>query len=380
MPVRQPRPWVKIGGSKIPALDVHVSRKAERSADRFTATISLTMASRYGLTLNDFADWQPQDVEIVASMAVGGGDQQTVIVGRVDEPEIQWKEMTVTLQGRDKSASLIEKRRSEKFANQKTEDIVKKIAKDHGLTAHVQAGTPYAGKVYTQDHAHLVLNRPDYDVLSDLADREGCRWYVDGTDLYFEPRDAGTDTVEIFWYPPGTAEASAVSNVLDLQTRRNMTAARPHRMRHRSWHHYDAEQHEATAEMDGVGDPIEFEHHHNGKKQDQVQALAEGRLKNATRHDLSITVEMPLDLSVTPRKRCNLTGTGTIYDQGYDIDAVELEIGWDRGGIMRMECKSAKQGRKAGAGTSSAAGGGKTAAAAPASAPAAQGSYPPGGA
>lgn len=381
MSVVYPRPWVKISGVQIPAIEIQVTRKAERSADRFHARLSLTKAGRYGLALNDFADWKPQDVEVMASIAPGGGDAQTVILGRVDEPEICWKDMTVTLDGRDKSSLLTEKRRSEKFANQKTKDIIEKIAKDHKLMAHVQSDAGYAGKIHTQDHAHLALNRTDYDILSDLAEREGCRWYVDGNDLYFEPKDTDNGTVEVYWYPPGAVEAYTVSNALDLKTRRNMTAARPHRMRHRSWHSYDAAQHEATAEMGGVGEPLEFEHHHNGKKLDQIEALAKGRLKNATRHDLTIHVEMSLDLTVTPRKRLNLRGTGTIYDQGYDIDGVEIDMGWERPALMELDAKSAKDGRATGQGSSSeGAGTGKAnMPETPARTPA-QASYPPGGA
>ena len=101
-----------------------------------------------------------------------------------------------------------------------------------------------------------------------------------------------------------------------------MTAARPHDVNVKSWHHKDKKQYAYDASAAGIGESVEIEHHHNGRNQSQVETLAKSRLKDAIRHDCNVVVKAPGDLSVNARMKFQLTGTGTVYDQAYDIDSV----------------------------------------------------------
>lgn len=345
--VRHPRCWVEIGGARIPCLKAEVQRRSRRRADTFTVELSITLTERYGYGLDRWTDYEPEDVSVIMASAVDGSDERVMMTGLVDKPEVRLADMTVTLSGRDKSASLIERRRNEKQANQKPEDIVRKIAKDHGLTAEVNlpSASDFAGKTYDQDTAHLILNRTDYEVLSDLAEREGCRWYVDGDTLYFEPDDQANGAFNLIWQPPGTQAAYTVANVLDLSLGRNMSAARPHTMRVKSWHHRSRKLFKAESTIPGVGAPIEYEDHHSGRNQAQVEKLAKARAKNAARHELGIVAHCPGDLSVDVRQKLNLSGTGTIFDQDYDVDAVDFDITWGEGFTMNVQANAAKRGR-----------------------------------
>ncbi len=122
-------------------------------------------------------------------------------------------------------------------------------------------------------------------------------------------------------------------------------SARPHSLAVRSWHHRDAKKYDGVNQSGGVGPTVEIEHHHNGRNQAQVDKLSKSRLKEAIRHDCNIVVKAPADLTVTPRQKMNLSGTGTIFDQLYDVDSVELTIAWGSGSEMSVTGKIAKSGR-----------------------------------
>jgi hypothetical protein len=346
--VRYPRVWLKIGGARMPCISAHVHRSGKRRSDTFDCELSITETERYGFGLAEWTDFDPQDATVIMSAAADGSDEREMLTGLIDMPSVSLKEMTVSVQGRDKSASLGEKQRREKFSNQKTKDIVEKVAKDHKLTAQVQLpdeGGEYAGKQYDQDTAHLALNRTDWELLDDLAEREGCRWYVDGKTLYFEPDDQSNGAYDVVWQPPGTAEAYTVANVLDIALKRNMTAGRPIKHSVSSVHHRLRKVFRAEASIPGVGDVLAYQDDHPGRTQKQVERLAKSRAKSLARHELGVVIRAPGDLSVDVRQDLNLSGTGTIYDQKYDIDGVDFVIEWGEGFGMSIQATNAKKGR-----------------------------------
>ena len=344
--IRFPRCYLVVNGSQIPCLAAQVTRNSERTSDTFSARLSVTQSAQYGMDLAAWADFQPDgDASIVFSTAPGGGDAVTMITGAIDIPVINWQSMTVGVQGRDKGSSLTEKRRSQKFQNQQSSDIVSSIAQDHGLDVAAIPGSGFAGKIWDQDTVHMVINRSDFEVLNDLAEREGFRWYVDGTTLYFEPTEQDNGAYQVFWQPP-TPDSYASANAMDLRTFRNMTAAKSHEVNVSAWHHKDKKQYNAKATSPGVGsDSVIFEHHHNGRNQDQVETLANSRLKNAIRHDCNVAVKLPGDLGIDVRQKLQLSGTGTVYDQSYDIDSIVFAMSWESGFTMDITARGPKDGR-----------------------------------
>ncbi len=340
-----PRIYLKIGGASIPCISATVTRHAKRSPDTFTAEFPIDMSARYGMGIAFWADYQPQDATVVMSSAADGSDQRDMVTGTIDTPTIHWLKNTVSVTSRDKSAGLAEKKRNKKYANQKSSDIVSDIAQDANLTPSVQSTPDDSGQKWDQDTVHLTLDRSDYETLDDLANREGFRWYVDGNTLYFEPDDQSNGNFQVHYTPP-THEQMASGNLIELTTSRNMTAARPHQFTVKSWHHKDKKVYTDTESTGGAGDQITYEHHHNGRNQQEVQNLVKARLKNATRHDMEVHIHMPGDLTCDVRQKLSLTGTGTIYDQGYDIDMVEFEMSWGAGFTMEIDAKNQKEGRQ----------------------------------
>ncbi len=344
--VNYPRVWLSLNGQNIPCIKGTASRKSKRASDTFTAEFSATRAAMLGFDLNFWADYQPQgDAVLMMSMAVDGSDLRAMVTGEIDKPEIRWLDGIISVSSRDKSAALTKTKRSQNFTNQKSSDVVNTVAQDNGLTAQTSDTGDFSGQTYSNDTNLLSLNRSDWELMDRVADREGFRWYVDGTTLYFEPEDTPGDTFSVFYQPP-TPEMIASGNVITLTTSRNMDAAKPHQVTVKSHHHQDKKVYEHTESLSGAGsETITHEHHHNGHNQAQVEKLAKSKLKNATRHDMSVSVSMPLDLTCDVRMQLALSGTGTIYDQSYDIDSVEFEIDWGSGGKMDIAAKAPKAGR-----------------------------------
>ncbi len=342
--VRQPRAWIDLGTGQMPVISAQWTRKAVRASDTFSVKVAIGTSRQYGMDYPQIADYQPQDATLYAATQIGGGDKQQVMVGQVDKPEIDWDSQTATFSGRDKSASLSTNRRSQKFLNQSSTDVVNTIAQSHGLTASFVGVSGFAGKVFS-DTVHLTLNRSDYEIVSDLAEREGYRWYVDGSTLYFEPKGQQSGSYAFTYQPPVPGQSYAVGTCYGLKTSRNTTAAAPTQVTVKSWNRKDKKLYKTTKSIGGVGSDVVAEYHHNEKTQAQVESLAQSRLDNMTRHDCSASWSAPADLTLDVHEGASLSGTGTIYDQSYQIDEASFEMGWDGSFEMKLTCKTAVSGR-----------------------------------
>ena len=275
-----------------------------------------------------------------------GSDQTTMVSGKIDMPVLTMEAMSVSISGRDKSASLTEKKRNQKFLNQKSSDIVSTIAQDHGLNPVIVDTGDFSGKVYTQDLARLALNRSDYEILSQLAVREGFRWYVEGDDLVFEPKEAtGFGTYSATWYPPNVAAPYAIGNVLTLKLGKDSTASRPQTVTAAGWHHGKKKLYKVTSSASGTGTPVEHRLHHNGHEQDQLQKKADSFRDDIIRHELNLSATMPGDPTLDPHMGFSLAGTGTVYDTIYQIDEIEFTCSWGDGLAMTVQAKGSKSGR-----------------------------------
>jgi hypothetical protein len=61
---------------------------------------------------------------------------------------------------------------------------------------------------------------------------------------------------------------------------------------------------------------------------------------------MNVSATIHIDLSVDVRQKMQLTGTGSIYDQSYDIDDAVFSIGWEQAATVHLTCRSKKEGRE----------------------------------
>jgi phage protein D len=351
--VRKPRAYLVLEGVRLLCSSASVTNSSTRNSDTFNAEISLGYSEGEGF---DAAWWSEQDdmpADVIFTVD-GTGGERVMITGQADEIDIDFVSRTVTVTGRDKSAKLSEKRRNQKFNNQKASDIVSQIASDNGLTPVIDTTDDDAGKEYNQDTAHLALNATDFETLSALAEREGCRWYVQGDELHFEPKDIDGDVYEIHYRPPSEFEYMS-ANFVSLKAKRNLRASKTAKVKVKSWHPKDAKTYEHEEEAAGGGsEALEYQHQIPMLDQAQCEKVAKSKLKDVIRHEMSITVNMPGDLDIDVTQKILLTGTETAFDQEYAIDHIEFSIHDDGAFDMTISNKAPKKGRgkKGGSGSS----------------------------
>lgn len=87
--------------------------------------------------------------------------------------------------------------------------------------------------------------------------------------------------------------------------------------------------------------------HYPGMNQQEVETLAKTRANETIRHEMCVEIEMPGDLSLDVTQQIQLSGTGTAFDQTYDIDELtfDYESGEEGFFTMMITGKSASQGR-----------------------------------
>lgn len=333
--------FLSIAGQNMPCASLSATKSGKRRGDTFYATIPIDASG--GFSEGFWASQESVEAEAVFS---AGGLTRSLVSGNIDEISIDWINRSVQVCGRDKSALLTESRVNKDYTNQKSSDIVKDLAKTAGLEAQVLTGGDDVSKKYDIDTVHLLLNRTPFEAISVLAEREGVRWFVDGNTVYFGAVASGS-AYPIEYQPPQLGYMKA--NAMRLTTRRNFVAAGSVESTVKSWHHKDKKLYEYTAKARGQKRLLGYEQHFPGMNQQEVETLAKSRANEAIRHEMCIELDMPGDLTLDVTQQIQLTGTGTAFDQAYDIDDLTFTFGSGEEGFLSMSIigKSASEGRSA---------------------------------
>lgn len=87
-----------------------------------------------------------------------------------------------------------------------------------------------------------------------------------------------------------------------------------------------------------------FFHDVPGKTEDQVERQASRLQNSAEEKGKYVTVEAPGDVGVRATMSLSLSGTGTAFDQSYDIESVEHRFSIHDGYVMTITAKNPGQG------------------------------------
>lgn len=98
---------------------------------------------------------------------------------------------------------------------------------------------------------------------------------------------------------------------------------------------------------DSAANTLAYEMHYPGMNQKEVETLAKTRATETIHHEMCVEIEMPGDLSLDVTQQIQLSGTGTAFDQAYDIDELTFDYESGEEGFFSMTIvgKSASQGR-----------------------------------
>jgi phage protein D len=356
---RQPRAYLVINNQQIPCIKASVVKTSERSSDTFDVDLALDATAQLGFDAAFWAKVDSADNATVTMRAFAGDPGQTMISGAIDSIEIDWIARTISVSGRDKSAKLAENRESKEYNNQPISQIVQDIAAANGLNPVITGGTEIAGKQGDTDTSESIMGETNFETLSNIAEEFGYRWYVDGNDLHFEPTESSSNVYQLIYRPPQPSGPPGSANFTYFTTKRNLKASKTVNVEVDSWDTDNAKLNSGKATAPGAtdGDQLNYKIEGQNLTPAQAKAAAIAKANEIIRHELALNVRTPGDLSIDVTQKLSLLGTGTLYDQQYDIDNVHFDIGYGHGhghshghghGFeMTIKTKASKKGRKA---------------------------------
>lgn len=337
---RAPRLRVIANGQLLAgAVDAEIVSNNYYAADKFRVSVALGP--------DPWADAQfwAGEANILVDVQLSldeGASYTSVVQGSVDSVALNPVLGMVSLEGRDLTASLIEARTQETFANRTSSEIATLLAERHNLTAQISPTTTPVGRYYQSEHDRTTLNQfshatTEWDLLVFLARQEAFDVFVEGQTLYFQPPAPETD-VSLVVRP---------SDLTDLRLERSLVLAREIQVVVKSWNSRQnaafVQQAQASAASSGgssSGPPQQYVFVQPNLTSNDASRFAQRKLAELTRHERCIEIVMPGELALTPRSVIALDGTGTDFDQAYYVDQIERRLGFDCGLTERIRARN----------------------------------------
>lgn len=354
----QPRAIVQVDGSThLDLIGFETEVNEFTAPDTFSATFPIS-----GLPKDHDAAWwsaaEGVDIEIFAGRPRDGasfaaGDLTSIFVGKVDDVAVDWTERTLTINGRDLTAPLVDTKTSEKFTNKTSSEIVEALAGKYGMTPKVTATTTKVGKFYTIDHVDLKDERTEWDLVTWLAREEGFRVFVKGRELHFEPIPTSA-AGEPFVIKRVAADAGQTEsgNYVTLRTSRTLTVASDLKVTVKSWNSKKKRSFTATAQRKGKATGVgrgggqkhkqEYSYTIPGLDLDQAQKRANQILAELSKHAMKLGFDGPAEEGLHVSDTIRLEGTGTAWDQVYFPESIHrtFDAGEDGGYGWSVQAKN----------------------------------------
>lgn len=327
--VRTPRLLVLANGAQLAgAMDAVVTSTGHFAADRFRVRAALT---------GDAAIWAAArqiavDVQMTLSPLSGF---VSLVQGNADLVSIDPVAGTLTIEGRDRSADLIEARTQEIFANHTSSEIATILAGRHGLAADVQATTTPIGRYWELEHDSLTLNAAgrattEWDLLVTLALREGFQLWVTGPTLHFRAPETNAPVV------------LPMTGVSSVRLERALTFAGDVAVIVKSWHSRAGSGCVQTARTRrGAASSRDYVFVVPNLTPDAALNYAQRKLADLTAHEMVASLEMPGELQLAPRMQVLLQGSGTGFDTVFRVDEVERRLHATHGFSQRVRMRAA---------------------------------------
>ncbi len=338
--LRAPRLRVIANGQIIAgAMEAEVVSNNYYGADRFSASVALGID-----TWAEASFWASEpDILLEVQFSLdGGGSFTSLVKGAIDSVSIDPALGLVHLDGRDLTASLIEARTQETFANRTSSEIATLLAGRHNLTAHVMQTSTPVGRYYQDEHDRVTLDQfshatTEWDLLVFLARQEGFDIFVQGEALYFQP---AVQTADL-------AVSLRPDDVINLTLERSLTLARDIEVVVKSWNSRQNNAFVQRARAAGrrsagrsAGPPQRYVFVRPNLTPDDALKYAQRKLAELTRHERIIRISMPGELALSPRSMIALEGTGTEFDQTYYIDTIERRLRQGGGLTQHIRAKN----------------------------------------
>jgi hypothetical protein len=302
LPVELPSIRVSIAGLVVPgAVSLEIETVAYFAAARFHLGFAIGAAPYTGLSY--FAAMGSEMITIEAS--TGGTGFVTLMVGQIDNIQIDLLHNRAELSGRDLSARLLDAEISETFVNRTASQIAQDIAQRHQLSPNISPTTTPVGQYYEMDHARSMLglnsrSTTDWNLLSTLAQLENFDLSVVGTTLNFTPS--------------GTAPWVTLTPTNFISLSFDFVAALPASVTVKSW---NTRRKIVVSEIQGTG--ISTTIIRPNLSAEQARQLAANHLATLRQHNTMLIGMMPGDLTMAPGTQLSLVGTRSLADRTYTV-------------------------------------------------------------
>lgn len=357
----RPRLRALLGGVEIPgALSATISSTNDYHADRFQMRFAPTHEAA---GVGSWAWWSAEtgaqadrgmllDIQIGAAsdQPSGGIAWQSILLGQVDNMDMDRTGYAIDVEGRDLTARLIDTKIEAAYQNNTSSEIVEKLGAGVGLKVRATRTTTPVGRFYNAEHAVITQNqfsrpRPQWDLITLLARYENFDVFVERDTLFFQPRTPPNADPYVIWHAVDQIGRQA-GNVLALQLQRSLTIAKGLVVVVRSWHSGQKRAFTRTSPGNRPISPAQrpyvqqYVEIHPNLTEDQAQRLADQIYRERSQQIRTISGTLPGDTILTPRAILRLTSTGTEFDRIYYPYQVTRNVDADQGYTMQFSARS----------------------------------------
>ena len=298
-----------------------------------------------------FAAGQPPLEDIDAWLAMANGlitvsqqsadfvDTHEIISGRADSIEADPIFKTVSIDGRDLSASLIDSYAQQDFVNQTASEVVSSIAAQYNLLPQVTPTQGNVGRYFGDGYTRLSLGefsrfRSNWDLIVELARSENFDVFVQGASLFYQPA-ASLLNNSIIVRP---------TDVIRLRLQQNLCVTQASGVKIQSW---NAQQTSAYVAAAGDGQSPSravlpnqspaYLFSSPNLTASQTDTYAQRYAREVNRLRAIVDIEMPWDLAICPRYVLLLEGFSASVDGPYIVDCVDRHFSSTSGSFQSIK-------------------------------------------
>ncbi len=352
---RQPRGIVKLDGEIITGwTSFEVENTVAYQADTFRIAFSLN-----GLPKEQDAAWLAQQSSLLCEIYAGFPEQadapqieelDCLMVGQVDEVNLDYAAGTAELVGRDLTARLIDNKVTENWLNHTASQMATQLAKRNGLMAQVKPTQGKIGSTVAYDTVSL-HNQSEWDLLTRLARLYQYQVYVAGRTLHFAPLPQATKTPYLLRWQTASDKAGIPQFAgMALSLTRHLTVARDVTVIVQSYSptakrrvsvQYPTEHAQETIKP-GLAQPRRQIYRYTLANQTKEQALrfAQAKHREITQHERRLSATLPANHELSARRVIQLTGTNTDFDQLYYPESIRRSLSFAEGYQMHIQAKN----------------------------------------
>jgi phage protein D len=308
-------------------LDVNLSGSCKSS--RFELTVS-TLGLRLPLWL-----LQLPTTPVTVSISVSDDDNNTnssILQGLADSVAYDPINQVARIEGRDYSAVLVSSSYQGSYCNQTSSEIASQIAIRHGFTPIITVTSKLVGSYQCDGYNQVLLNAhshvlTEWDLLSDLATKEGFELFVTGTNLVFAP----LASLQVNYI------TLALSDIKSIRLHQECSLSGQNTVTVKSWNSWLGQ---ALCYADGqttdqsVTNPlalncdagIEIALVKPNLSSQGVQQIAQNYAARLQQQSTSVEIVIPGEVSLQPFDIVSITGIGDGFESDYLVRSVRRQF------------------------------------------------------